>query len=104
MPNGSNTYYSGETESQVCLLIKRDGPEPQAGLCPIDDELRTEEYEELHEIFEALGASTKHVGLLHGRPGERRPRHPWGDAHLEPDRTFTWPYREQLPVAPVPLE
>ena len=28
----------------------------------------------------------------------------WGDAHLEPDRTFTWPYREQLPVAPAQME
>ncbi len=24
----------------------------------------------------------------------------WGDARLEPDRTFTWVYSEQLPVAP----
>ncbi|WP_427165791.1 hypothetical protein ACQF4J_14825 [Streptomyces sp. C1-1] len=28
----------------------------------------------------------------------------WGDARLEPDRTFTWPYREQLQVAPMQLE
>ncbi|MET8439150.1 hypothetical protein ABZV61_42195 [Streptomyces sp900116325] len=27
----------------------------------------------------------------------------WGDAHLEPDRTFTWLYSEQLSVAPQPL-
>ncbi|MEV5848862.1 hypothetical protein AB0M32_43545 [Streptomyces sp. NPDC051985] len=27
----------------------------------------------------------------------------WGEARLEPDRTFTWLYSEQLPDAPVPL-
>lgn len=27
----------------------------------------------------------------------------WGEAHLEPDRTFTWLHSEQLPVAPQPL-
>ncbi|GAA2086323.1 hypothetical protein GCM10009801_48690 [Streptomyces albiaxialis] len=24
----------------------------------------------------------------------------WGQARLEPDRTFTWPYSEPLPLAP----
>lgn len=28
----------------------------------------------------------------------------WGEAHLEPDRAYTWSYSEQLPVAAVPLE
>lgn len=28
----------------------------------------------------------------------------WGDTCLEPDRTFTWLYSEQLPIAPQPLE
>lgn len=28
----------------------------------------------------------------------------WGGTHLELDRTFTWLYSEQLPVAPQLLE
>lgn len=65
----------------------------------------TEEYLGLHEAFEELGASTRLVCVFFTAGAENgiHAIH-WGDAHLEPDRTFTWPYREQLPVAPVPLE
>ncbi|MFF8401868.1 hypothetical protein ACF06P_09570 [Streptomyces sp. NPDC015684] len=65
----------------------------------------TEEYLGLHEAFEELGASTKLVCVFFTADPEygihviHR-----GEAHLEPDRTFTWPYREQLPIASVPFE
>ncbi|MFF7138205.1 hypothetical protein ACFZBZ_38535 [Streptomyces sp. NPDC008196] len=86
-------------------MLLSHGPEPQDGLFPLDDELTTEEYEELHETFEALGASTKLVCLFFTADAENGIHviH-WGDAHLEPDRTFTWLHSEQLRVAPQPLE
>lgn len=85
-------------------MLLGHGPEPQEGLFPVDEDLTTQEYEELHETFEALGASTKLVCLFFTADPERgiHAIH-WGDAHLEPDRTFTWLYSEQLPVAPQPL-
>ncbi|WSA76596.1 hypothetical protein OG930_13885 [Streptomyces sp. NBC_01799] len=80
------------------------GPQPQEGLFPLDDDLTTEEYEELHETFEALGASTKLVCVFFTADPENgiHAIH-WGDAPLEPDRTFTWLYSEQLSVASQPL-
>ncbi|MFF1955983.1 hypothetical protein ACFVWX_03120 [Streptomyces sp. NPDC058220] len=85
-------------------MLLGHGPEPQEGLFPVDEDLTTQEYEELHETFEALGASTKLVCLFFTADPERgiHAIH-WGDAHLEPDRTFTCLYSEQLPVAPPPL-
>lgn len=86
-------------------MLLGHGPEPQDGLFPLDDDLTTEEYEELHETFEALGASTKLVCLFFTADPENGIHviH-WGDAHLEADRTFTWFHSEQLQVAPQPLE
>ncbi|MGW5248290.1 hypothetical protein ACWEQN_31465 [Streptomyces sp. NPDC004129] len=81
------------------------GPRSPEGLFELDNDLTTEEYLELHEAFQELGASTKLVCVFFTADGESgfHVIH-WGEAHLEPDRTFTWPYSEQLPVAPVPLE
>ncbi|MGW1708267.1 hypothetical protein ACWCP8_22780 [Streptomyces sp. NPDC002206] len=85
-------------------MLLGHGPQPQEGLFPLDDDLTTEEYEELNETFEALGASTQLVCVFFTADPENgiHAIH-WGDAHLEPDRTFTWLYSEQLPVAPQPL-
>ncbi|MEU8784280.1 hypothetical protein [Streptomyces sp. NPDC048637] len=85
-------------------MLLSHGPQPQEGLFPLDDDLSTEEYEQLHETFEALGASTKLVCLFFTADPENgiHAIH-WGEAHLEPDRTFTWLYSEQLPVVPQPL-
>ncbi|MEV0279216.1 hypothetical protein AB0I22_22910 [Streptomyces sp. NPDC050610] len=81
------------------------GPEPQEGLFSLGDEYTTEEYEELHETFEDLGASTKLVCLFFTADPEAgiHAIH-WGDARLEPDRTFTWLYKEQLRLAAHGLE
>ncbi|MFC8276073.1 hypothetical protein ACFUJR_26755 [Streptomyces sp. NPDC057271] len=86
-------------------LFWAHGPQPPEGLFELDDDLTTEEYLELHEAFEELGASTKLVCVFFTADVESGIHviH-WGEAHLEPDRTFTWPHSEQLPVAPVPLE
>ncbi|MEW2081273.1 hypothetical protein [Streptomyces sp. NPDC005283] len=86
-------------------MLLGHGPQPPDTLFPLDDDLTTEEYEDLHETFEALGAATKLVCLFFTADPENGIHviH-WGDAHLEPDRTFTWLYSEQLPVAPQPLE
>ncbi|WP_438490234.1 hypothetical protein [Streptomyces sp. S186] len=86
-------------------LLLSHGPEPQEGLFPLEEDFTTEEYEELHETFEALGASTKLVSLFFTAAPESGIHvvH-WGDARLEPDRTFTWLHSEQLRVAPVRLE
>ncbi|MET8100463.1 hypothetical protein ABZV29_29000 [Streptomyces sp. NPDC005236] len=86
-------------------MLLGHGPQPQEGLFALSDDLTTEEYEELHETFEALGASTKLVCLFFTADPENgiHAIH-WGDAHLEPDRTFTWLYSEQLRVAPQLLE
>ncbi|MFD5289651.1 hypothetical protein ACFWJV_15850 [Streptomyces rochei] len=86
-------------------MLLSHGPEPEDGLFPLDDEYTTEEYEGLRETFEALGASTKLVCLFFTADPEGGIHviH-WGDARLEPDRTFTWLYSEQLRVATQPLE
>ncbi|MFE0353215.1 hypothetical protein ACFW2I_06955 [Streptomyces nigra] len=86
-------------------LFRAHGPQSPEGLFEVDDDLVTEEYLGLHEAFEELGASTRLVCVFFTAEAENgiHAIH-WGDAHLEPDRTFTWPYREQLPVAPVRME
>ncbi|MER6843163.1 hypothetical protein [Streptomyces platensis] len=86
-------------------LFRAHGPQSPDGLFDVDGGLATEEYLGLHEAFEELGASTRLVCVFFTADAENGIHviH-WGEAHLEPDRTFTWPYREQLPVAPVPLE
>ncbi|MFF5146968.1 hypothetical protein ACFY6U_45900 [Streptomyces sp. NPDC013157] len=86
-------------------LFSAHGPQSPEGLFEIDDDLTTDEYLDLHETFEELGASTKLVCVFFTSDieGGIHVIH-WGEAHLEPDRTFTWLYSEQLPVAPVPLE
>ncbi|MFD4590533.1 hypothetical protein [Streptomyces rubiginosohelvolus] len=86
-------------------LFRAHGPQPPEGLFEVGDDLVTEEYSGLHEAFEELGASTRLVCVFFTADAKNgiHAIH-WGDAHLEPDRTFTWPYREQLPVAPVRME
>ncbi|NUK52442.1 hypothetical protein HRW14_19585 [Streptomyces lunaelactis] len=86
-------------------LFRAHGPQQPEGLFDLDDDLTTDEYLELHEVFEELGASTKLVCVFFTADVENgiHAIH-WGEAHLEPDRTFTWPHSEQLPVAPQPLE
>ncbi|MFF0286204.1 hypothetical protein [Streptomyces sp. NPDC005262] len=81
-------------------LFRAHGPEPQDALFELDDDLTTEDYLELHEAFEELGASTKLVCVFFTADPESgiHAIH-WGDAHLETDRTFTWPHKEQLPLA-----
>ncbi len=87
-------------------LLTAHAPESkQEGLFEVGDDLTTEECRRLHEAFEELGDSTKLVCVFftaHEESGIHVIH--WGEAHLEPDRTFTWLYSEQLPVAPVPLE
>jgi len=86
-------------------LFQAHGPDSPDGLFEVDGGLATEEYLGLHEAFEELGSSTRLVCVFFTADAEKGIHviH-WGEAHLEPDRTFTWPYREQLPAAPVPLE
>ncbi|MFF4120305.1 hypothetical protein ACFY0P_43650 [Streptomyces sp. NPDC001714] len=86
-------------------LFRAHGPQSPEGLFDLDDGLATEEYLGLHEAFEELGASTKLVCVFFTADAENgiHAIH-WGEAHLEPDRTFRWLYKEQLPAAPVPLE
>ncbi|MEV0136974.1 hypothetical protein [Streptomyces globisporus] len=86
-------------------LFRAHGPQSPDGLFEVDDSVATEEYLGLQEAFEELGASTRLVCVFFTADAENGIHviH-WGEAHLEPDRTFTWPYKEQLPVAPVPLE
>ncbi|MFF8452476.1 hypothetical protein ACF06Q_32990 [Streptomyces leeuwenhoekii] len=86
-------------------LFRAHGPQSPEGLFEVDDDLVTEEYLGLHEAFEELGASTRLVCVFFTADAENgiHAIH-WGDAHLEPDRTFTWPYKEQLPVAPAQME
>ncbi|MEU5773031.1 hypothetical protein ABZ819_06950 [Streptomyces venezuelae] len=85
-------------------LFRAHGPKSPEGLFELDDGLTTEEYIGVHEAFEELGASTKLVCVFFTADAENgiHAIH-WGEAHLEPDRSFTWPHSEQLPVAPVPL-
>ncbi|MEU8562757.1 hypothetical protein AB0C45_14880 [Streptomyces cyaneofuscatus] len=86
-------------------LFRAHGPQSPEGLFEVDDDLVTEEYLGLHEAFEGLGASIRLVCVFFTADAENgiHAIH-WGDAHLEPDRTFTWPYKEQLPVAPAQME
>ncbi|MFD8227362.1 hypothetical protein ACFV16_24675 [Streptomyces massasporeus] len=86
-------------------LLRAHGPQSPDGLFDLDDDLTTEEYLELHEAFEELGAYTKLVCVFFTADVENGVHaiH-WGEAHLEPDRTFTWHHSEQLTVAPQPLE
>ncbi|GGX20353.1 hypothetical protein GCM10010297_47140 [Streptomyces malachitofuscus] len=86
-------------------LFRAHGPQSPEGLFEVDDDLVTEEYLGLHEAFEELGAATRLVCVFFTADAENgiHAIH-WGDAHLEPDRTFTWPYKEQLPVAPAQME
>lgn len=86
-------------------LFRAHGPQSPEGLFEVDDDLVTEEYLGLHEAFEELGASTRLVCVFFTADAENgiHAIH-WGDARLEPDRTFTWPYKEQLPVAPAQME
>lgn len=86
-------------------LFRAHGPQPPDGLFDVDEDLATEEYLGLHEVFEELGASTRLVCVFFTADAENgiHAIH-WGDAHLESDRTFTWPYREQLPVTPMRME
>ncbi|MFF9666439.1 hypothetical protein ACF1FY_30645 [Streptomyces althioticus] len=86
-------------------LFRAHGPQSPEGLFEVDDDLVTEEYLGLHEAFEELGASTRLVCVFFTADAENgiHAIH-WGDARLEPDRTFTWPYKEQFPVAPAQME
>lgn len=81
------------------------GRKPQDGLFELDDDLTSEEYRFLHEVFEELGASTSLVCVFFTADPESgiHAIH-WGEAQLEPDRTFTWSYSEPLPIAPQPLD
>ncbi|WP_411129318.1 hypothetical protein [Streptomyces sp. x-19] len=82
-------------------LLLGHGPGEQEGLFPLDADYTTPRYEELHEAFEALGSSTRLVSVFFTASAESgiHAIH-WGDARLEPDRTFTWLHSEQLQVAP----
>ncbi|GAA0901804.1 hypothetical protein [Streptomyces thermoalcalitolerans] len=86
-------------------LFHAHGPQAQDGLFDVDAGLATEEYLGLHETFEELGNSTRLVCVFFTADAESGIHviH-WGEAHLEPDRTFIWLHKEQLPVASVPLE
>ncbi|MEU8822324.1 hypothetical protein [Streptomyces sp. NPDC048636] len=85
-------------------MLLGHGPGPDEGLFSLGDEYTTEEYADLHETFEALGASTKLVCLFFTADPEGGIHVIyWGDSRLEPDRTFTWLHSEQLSVAPAPL-
>ena len=86
-------------------MLTGHGEQPEEALFPVDEELTTEEYEELHQTFEELGASTKLVCVFFTADREHGIHAIyWGVARLEPDRTFTWTHKQQLPVAPQPLE
>ncbi|MFJ3902305.1 hypothetical protein [Streptomyces sp. NPDC090025] len=81
-------------------LFQAHGPQAPEGLFEIDEVLVTDEFLGLRERFEELGVDSRLVcvfftadatGGIHGIH--------WGDARLEADRTFTWPYSERLPLA-----
>ncbi|MGW9493899.1 hypothetical protein ACWG5P_05790 [Streptomyces prasinus] len=86
-------------------LFQAHGPQPPDALFEVDGGLAPEEYLGLHEAFEELGAFTRLVCVFFTADAENGIHiiH-WGEVRLEPDRTFTCPYKEELPVAPVPLE
>ncbi|MFI6766937.1 hypothetical protein [Streptomyces sp. NPDC050355] len=86
-------------------MFRAHGPQARPALFDLDDSLTTEEYLQLHEAFEELGASTRLVCLFFTADVESGIHAIfWGQARLEPDRTFDWVHNEQLPVAPQPLE
>ncbi|WP_209312469.1 hypothetical protein [Streptomyces lonarensis] len=84
-------------------LFRAHGPQSPDGLFEIDEDVATETYLGLREAFEELGAATRLVCVFFTADVENGVHaiH-WGEAHLEPDRTFTWLHREELPLAPVP--
>ncbi|MET9971635.1 hypothetical protein ABZZ80_38490 [Streptomyces sp. NPDC006356] len=79
-------------------LFAAYGPEEPEGLFPVD-EYSTEEYEHLHEAFEELGRVQNLVSVFFTCDPENGVHaiH-WGEARLEPDGTFSWAYREELPT------
>lgn len=78
-------------------LFTAHGPAEQEALFPMDDSLSTEAYEQLHAAFEQLGEVTKLVSVFFTSDVQSgiHTIH-WGDARLEPDRTFSWAYQEAL--------
>ncbi|MFE2166557.1 hypothetical protein ACFXB3_16035 [Streptomyces sp. NPDC059447] len=92
--------FPADTSPTRRRLFRAHGPQPPEGLFDLSDGLTTQEYVGLHEAFEELGASTKLVCLFFTADAKNGIHviH-WGEARLESDRTFTWLYREQLPVA-----
>ncbi|MFJ9854312.1 hypothetical protein [Streptomyces sp. NPDC101150] len=81
-------------------MLTGHGPDAPEGLFPLDDSLTTDEHIQLHEAFEELGATTRLVCVFFTADPENGIHAIyWGEAQLEPDRTFTWPYREALSVA-----
>ncbi|MEU1788635.1 hypothetical protein ABZ553_22770 [Streptomyces sparsogenes] len=86
-------------------LLRAHGPQPPEALFELEEDMTTEEYLKLHEVFEELGESTKLVCVFFTADVESGIHviH-WGEAHLEPDRTFTWLHSEQLPFAVQPFE
>ncbi|MGV9939135.1 hypothetical protein [Streptomyces sp. NPDC003401] len=86
-------------------LLRAHGPQPPEGLLDVDEDLATEECLGLREAFEELEASTRLVRVSFTADAENGVHAVHrGHLHLEPDRTFTWPCRERLPVAPVQVE
>lgn len=85
-------------------MLLGHGPQPPEGLFPLDDDLTTEEYEDLHQTFEELGASTRLVCVFFTAAPEHgiHVTH-WGEARLEPDHTFTWLHTEQLSTTTDPV-
>ncbi|MER5636078.1 hypothetical protein ABT095_03900 [Kitasatospora sp. NPDC002227] len=80
-------------------MLTAHSPEPDT-LFPVEELTTTKEYKELHEAFEELGQQTTLVSVFytsdvtHGVHAIH-----WGEAHLEPDRTFSWLHSESLPTA-----
>jgi len=80
-------------------LLTAHAPQ-QAALFDIDDDLTTDEYEELHRTYEELGATTKLVSVFFTSDVDAGIHQIWwGEATLEPDRTFSWAHKERLPVS-----
>ncbi|MGI5471881.1 hypothetical protein [Streptomyces sp. CA-132043] len=80
-------------------LYHAHGPEGQEGLFPLDEELTSEDYEQLHEAFEELGRTARLVSVFFTADPEGgiHAVH-WGSARLEPDHTFAWDHSEQLDI------
>lgn len=86
-------------------MLRAHGPTSRPALFDLHEDLTTEEYLQLHETFDELGATTQLVCVFFTADVENgiHAIH-WGQAHLQPDRTFDWLHREQLAVAPRPLD